>query len=81
MPLLAPATIALIVQGIQAAIQAAPAIASVAIAAKDWIASLFAAGLISAETQNRIFAHVDFVCEAALAGTESPAWLVEADPS
>jgi len=78
--LLAPDVIALIVQGIQAAIKAAPAIEAVAVSARDWIASLFKAGLISAATQDRIFTHVNFVCDAALAGTEDPAWLVEPDP-
>lgn len=79
MPVLAPATLALIIQGVQAIIAAAPGIIAVAEKAKEFFANLFAAGLIDADTQNRINSNVDAWCEAALNGTLGPAWDVEPD--
>jgi hypothetical protein len=76
-----PATILLIVQGIQAAIQAAPTVEAIVSQAKQFISSLFTAGLIPKETQDAIHAYVDAVCAAALAGQEPPQWQVEADPA
>jgi hypothetical protein len=76
-----PAQIALIVQAIQAAIAAAPRVVSVIQSAKDFIGSLFSAGLIGKDVQDRIHNHVDAICNAAIAGTELPEWTVEADPS
>ena len=76
-----PATLLLIVQGLQAAIQEAPAVEAIVVKAKQFISSLFGAGLISKKTQDAIHAHVDAVCAAALAGQEPPQWTVEADPS
>lgn len=78
--MLNPATIALIIQGIQAAIAAAPQVEALALKAKEFISELFGAGLITKETQDALHAHVDAVCAAALAGTPPPAWTVEADP-
>ncbi len=75
-----PAAVALLIQGIQAAIAAAPQIADVALKAKQFIASLFGAGVISQGTQDKIHAHVDAICAAAIAGQELPEWTVEADP-
>jgi hypothetical protein len=76
-----PATILLIIQGVQAAIAAAPQVVEVAQKGKDFITSLFTAGLISKDQQDKIHAHVDAVCAAALAGQELPEWTVEADPA
>lgn len=76
-----PAEILLVVQAIQAIIAAAPQIAEVAIKTKDYVAALFGAGVITKEQQDKIHAHVDAVCAAALAGQELPHWQVEADPS
>ena len=78
--MLNPATLALIVQGIQLAIQAAPTVISVSEHAYGLIKSLFEAGAISAEQQNAVRAHVDAIMEASLAGNEPPAWTVEPDP-
>ena len=75
-----PATILLVVQGIQAAVAAAPQVAEIVTKAKDFIASLFGAGLITKAQQDAMAAHVDAVCEAALNGQEPPQWLVEPDP-
>lgn len=76
-----PATLLLIVQGIQAAISAAPSVVDIAIRAKDFIASLFRAGLITKERQDAVHAHVDAYQAALLSGQEPPHWQVEADPS
>lgn len=76
-----PATIALIIQAIQAAIAAAPQVVSLVESSKAYISSLFSAGLIPADLQNRIHSHVDAISTAALAGTELPEWTVEADPA
>jgi predicted RNA-binding protein associated with RNAse of E/G family len=75
-----PAMLLLIIQGVQAAIAAAPQVVDLVVKAKDFIASLFSAGLITKEQQDRIHAHVDAVCAAALAGQELPEWTVEPDP-
>jgi hypothetical protein len=75
------ATVALIISGIQAAIAAAPQVKELAISAKNFIAGMFTAGLITKEVQDQAHAHVDAVCAAALAGQVPPAWTVEADPS
>lgn len=76
-----PALALLILQGLQAAIAAAPQIKSIIENGKALFQSLFDAGLITAEQQNKLEAHVDEVCRAALAGEVPPAWQVEADPA
>lgn len=75
------ATILLIVQGIQAAIQAAPQVEAIVAQAKQFISSLFTAGLITQAQQDSIHSFVDATCAAALAGQEPPQWQVEADPT
>jgi hypothetical protein len=75
-----PGEILLLVQAIQAVIAAAPQIAELAVKTKDYIAALFGAGIITKEQQDKLHAHVDAVCAAAIAGTELPHWTVEADP-
>lgn len=76
-----PVTIGLIMQGIEAAISAAPQVEALVVKAKDFIASLFGAGLITKATQDSLHARIDAVCAAALAGQVPPAWTVEADPA
>lgn len=73
-------TILLIVQGIQAAVSAAPQVVAIAKSAKDFVTSLFSAGLISKEVQDAIHAHVDAICDAAIAGDTPPEFTVEPDP-
>lgn len=75
-----PATLALIIQGIEAAIAAAPKVIAVAQKGKEMIAELFNAGAISIEQQHAVHSHVDAVMNAALAGETPIAWTVEADP-
>ncbi|HVX56977.1 MAG TPA: hypothetical protein VHA37_04545 [Candidatus Saccharimonadales bacterium] len=79
--MLNPATILLLVQGIQAAIAAEPQVAALAVEAKNFIAGLFYKGLISKATQDAIHAHVDAICAAAQAGQEGPEFTIEPDPS
>lgn len=71
----------LIIQGIQAAITLAPGAIKIVEAAKAMIESLFQAGVISAQEQNALFAHVDALQAAVLAGEVPPAWRVEPDPA
>ena len=75
-----PADLALIIQGIEAAIAAAPKVIAVAEKGKELITSLFQAGAISIEQQHATHSHVDAIMNAALAGETPPAWTVEADP-
>jgi hypothetical protein len=75
-----PATLALIVQGLQAAITAAPGVISVAEQAYALIAALFSAQAISAEQQDALKAHIDGVMEAVLNEQTPPHWQVEPDP-
>ena len=75
------ATIALIIQFIQAAIGAAPQITAIAKQAKEFITELFNKGEISVEQQNSLHAHVDAIVAAIATGKKPPQWEVEADPS
>lgn len=75
-----PAILALIIQGLQAAITAAPGAVEVVKNAVALIASLFSAKAITAEQQDRVRAYVDAVAAQVLAGQEPPHWQVEPDP-
>jgi hypothetical protein len=70
----------LILQGFQAAITAAPEVAALVVKAKDYITTLFEAGLISKAVQDQCHAHVDAICEAVLAGRIPPELTIEPDP-
>ena len=74
------ALIPLIMQGIQAAIQAAPGVIAVVTKAKELITSLFTAGVITKEVQDALHQHVDAIAALVAAGVTPPAWQVEADP-
>ena len=75
-----PTAFLLIVQGIQAAIAAAPEIASIMTAAKDFVSSLFGAGVITAAQQDALHAHIDDLVFALLNGNEPPEFTIEPDP-
>lgn len=64
----------------QAAIQAAPKVAELVVKAKEYIAALFGAGLITKDQQDRLFAHMAELQAAALTGNPPPHWTVEPDP-
>lgn len=79
--MLTAASIASIAADIQLAISAAQYATPVVIATKDWITSLYQAGAISVETQNKLHAHCDALMLAALRRETPPSWVVEADPA
>lgn len=74
------ATIQLIMQGIAAAISAAPQVIAVANKAREFVAELFSARVITIEQQNKMMAHIGEMQAAALAGAKPPHWEVEPDP-
>ena len=76
-----PATLALIIQGFQAAIAEAPKVIDLVVKAKDYIAGLFAAKLITKDQQDLLHAHIDSIAKMAQAGIIPPSWQVEADPA
>ena len=78
---MSPATLALIVQGIQVAIQAAPEVEAVALKGKELITELFTAKKISIEQQAAVHAHVDAVAAAVASGQTPPEFTVEPDPA
>ncbi len=75
------ASLPLIIQGILAAIQAAPGVIDVVNKAKDFITSLTGAKLITVEQQNALHAYVDAHAALVAAGITPPAWTVEPDPA
>ena len=78
---MSPAVIALIIQGIQAAIAAAPQIIEVVTAAKNFISSLTSAKAISVQQQNLIHAHIDAYAALVAQGIIPQAWQVQPDPA
>ncbi len=76
-----PATILLILQAFEAAINAAPKVAELVIKAKDFITNLFSAGLISKEVQDAMHLRVDSRAAMALAGIIEEGWSVDPDPA
>jgi len=75
------AGILLFIQGLNAAISAAPKVIEVVQKAKDFITALFTAGAISKERQDALHLAVDARAALAAAGIVDPAWTVEADPA
>lgn len=73
--------LASIITGIRLAIQAAPQAVDILKKAKAFITSLFSAGLITKEEQQRAHDHLDALQAAALAGEVPPHWQVDPDPS
>lgn len=70
-----------LIEGLNAAISAAPKIADIVVKAKDLVASLFAAGVISKDKQDAIHLAIDARAALAAAGIVDPAWTVEPDPT
>lgn len=75
-----PAVLALILQGIQAAIAAAPQVIDIVTKGKDFITALFTANLITKAQQDALHAHVDSMSALAMAGIVPDSWKVEPDP-
>lgn len=74
------ASILLIVQGIQAAIAAAPGVIAVVEKGKDLISALFTAGKITKEQQDALHARIDADAALAASGIVPPEFQVEPDP-
>lgn len=72
--------ILLLVQGIQAAINAAPQIEKAVTAAKDFVVGLFGSGAITKAQQDLIHAQVDAVALAVQSGHIPPEFTIEPDP-
>lgn len=77
-----PAILGLILQGVMAAIQAAPKVIEIANAGKALITSLVGAGVITKEQQDASHAYVDAHYNLVAQGILIPnaGWSVEADP-
>lgn len=73
--------ISTILQGILAAVSAAPQVAAVIEGAKTLISGLVDAKLITTDQQNALHAWVDTQAKLASVGITPPAWTVEADPN
>lgn len=71
---------AVILQGIIAALTAAPKVAELAIEAKKFIEALFTNQVITAEQQNAMKAEVDAIVALSQAGIVPSHWQVEPDP-
>lgn len=78
---MSPAAFLVVMEGIQAAIAAAPQVIDVAEKGKALVSSLFSAGVISVDTQNNAHSHIDAIQAAVQAGTVPPSWQVEPDPA
>lgn len=75
-----PAIALLILQGIQAAIQAAPGVLEIVKKGKDFISSLISGGIITVDQQKKLHARVDQIADDFANGRVPAAWMVEADP-
>jgi hypothetical protein len=75
-----PATLALLVQFIAAAIEEAPKVAEFVIQAKSFVSGLFKSDAISKEQQDKVHAHIDAIADSIANDTLPPDWDVEADP-
>lgn len=70
-----------IISLVQLAISAAPSVEAAVTAAKNTIAALFKAGVITKDVQDSTHAYIDAYAAAVVAGTTPPEFTVEPDPS
>lgn len=70
----------IVLNGLTAALTAAPQVTALAEKAKDFFKSMTGGGLISSEQQDALDARVDQIVESALLGKLPPQWSVEPDP-
>ena len=75
------ASILLVIQGINAALAAAPGAIEVITKAKELITALFTAKAITKEQQDAIHIQVDATAALVSAGIVPIAWQVEPDPA
>ena len=65
---------------IQGAIAIAPDVIEAAAAARQFIAALFSAKVLTADEQNTLFGRITELCAARIRGELPPHWKVEPDP-
>lgn len=75
-----PAVALLVLNGLTAALTAAPQVMELVQKAKDFFTSMAGNGLITDAQQDALHARVDAIVEAAQNGQLPPAWSVEPDP-
>lgn len=75
-----PASILLVLQGLQIALNAAPDVIAIINGAKQVFSGLFEAGKITKEQQAALHGEVDSICAMAKAGLLPPEFQVEPDP-
>lgn len=75
-----PALIALILQGLEAAIAAAPAVVAIVTKAHELIDTLFGANLITKAQQDAMHATIDARAALVAAGIIPDWWKVQPDP-
>lgn len=75
-----PASILLILKGLQIAINAAPQVVDIINGAKQIFTGLFTSGKITKEQQDALHGTVDSICAMAKAGLLPPEFQVEPDP-
>ena len=80
MQMISGPTLLLIIQGIQAALAAAPGVIDVAVKAKALITALFTAGLITKAQQDATHANIDSYQAIWEAGVVPDGWEVRPDP-
>lgn len=75
-----PPLVFLILNGLTAAIQAAPQVVEIVEKGKALFGALVSADIITKEQQDHLHKRVDLITEAAKRGEKPPAWDVEPDP-
>lgn len=71
----------LLIQGIEAAIAAAPRVVELVAKAKDLVTALFTAKVITKDQQDALHARIDSQALMAAAGIIPAHWQVEPDPA
>jgi hypothetical protein len=71
----------LILQGIQAAISAAPGVIDIVNKGKALISALFTAKVITKQMQDALHAHIDSIDAMVQAGIVPNSWQVQPDPT
>lgn len=75
-----PPVAIIVLNGLTAALTAAPAVTALVEKAKEFFTAMTSEGLITKEQQDALHARVDSIVDAALNNQLPPHWLVEPDP-
>lgn len=70
----------LIIQGVMAAVAAAPRAVALANSAREFVSQMFQEGLVSKEVQDATFQYCESISAAAKAGIIPPSFQVQPDP-